>query len=347
MHAVKPTPERRRPVTRGDVALHAGVSTAVVSYVVNAGPRNVAPATRERVLDAIRDLGYRPNAAARALKLGVSGIIGLVVSDNTNPFFADYARAVESEAAVIDLSVILTNSALSATLEHQLVQKLVSRQVDGLLLASTDDDPDLESAKEAHIPVVLLDRAGPEEGFSSVGVNFREASRLAVEHLIAHGHRNIGIISGLTGGTTTRDRELGWADALAAAGLPEGPMVRADFGRIGGYEAGRRLLALPDRPTAVYSLSDMQAVGLLRSVHEAGVRVPEDLAVISFDGSAESEYSWPPLTAMRQPVADMARAAIEALSHGVTGVTNHQTFRAELVVRRSCGCDAPATEASG
>ncbi|TXN32324.1 LacI family DNA-binding transcriptional regulator [Lacisediminihabitans profunda] len=343
---MKPTPERRRPVTRGDVALHAGVSTAVVSYVVNAGPRNVAPATRERVLDAIRDLGYRPNAAARALKLGVSGIIGLVVSDNTNPFFADYARAVESEAAVIDLSVILTNSALSATLEHQLVQKLISRQVDGLLLASTEDDPDLASAREAHIPVVLLDRAGPEEGFSSVGVNFREASRLAVEHLILHGHRKIGIISGLTGGATTRDRELGWADALAAAGLPEGPMVRADFGRIGGYEAGRQLLSLPDRPTAIYSLSDMQAIGLLRSVHEAGVRVPEDLAVISFDGSAESEYSWPPLTAMRQPVADMAKAAIEALGHGVTGITNHQTFRAELVVRRSCGCDAPARELS-
>jgi LacI family transcriptional regulator len=323
------------------VALHAGVSTAVVSYVVNAGPRNVAPATRERVLEAIRDLGYRPNAAARALKLGVSGIIGLVVSDNTNPFFADYARAVESEAAGSDLSVILTNSALSASLEHQLVQKLVSRQVDGLLLASTDDAPDLESAREAHIPVVLLDRAGPEEGLSSVGVDFREASHTAVEHLIAHGHSRIGIISGLTGGSTTRERELGWAEALAAAGLPEGPMVRVDFGRPGGYEAGKQLLALAERPTAVFVLSDMQAVGLLRSAHEAGVRVPEDVAVVSFDGSAESEYSWPPLTAMRQPVAEMARAAIEALGHGVTGVTAHQTFHAELVIRRSCGCDAP------
>lgn len=341
-----PTVKRARQVTRGDVARHAGVSTAVVSYVVNSGPRNVAPATRARVLEAIRILGYRPNAAARALKLGVSEIIGLVVSDNTNPFFAEYARAVERAAAGLGLSVILTNSALSKSQEHELVQKLVSRQVDGLLLSPTDDDPDLEIARVANVSVVLIDCAGPMEGFASVGVNFREASRTAVAHLIGHGNRTIALISGLTGGATTRDRELGWSDALAEAGLPEGPIVRVDFGRHGGYLAGRQLLALPERPEAIYAISDMQAIGLLRALHEEGVRVPEDVAVIAFDGSEETAYSWPPLTSMRQPVVQMATAALDALGSGRTGITNHQSFDAELVIRRSCGCDVPDVPAA-
>jgi LacI family transcriptional regulator len=332
------TEQRRSTVTRGDVALLAGVSTAVVSYVVNSGPRNVAPATRERVLEAIRVLGYRPNAAARALKLGISDIIGLVISDNTNPFFAEFARAIERAAGRRDLSVILSNSALSASRERTLVHKLVSRQVDGLLLASTDDAPDLRAASDANIAVVLIDRSAPVPGFASIGVNFREASRIAVEHLIGHGHRNIGLISGLTGGLTTSAREHGWHDALAAAGLPDGPMVRVEFGRNGGYQAGQRMLARADRPSAIYVASDMQAIGLLRSLHESGIRVPEDMAVIAFDGSAESEFSWPPLTAMRQPVVDMANAAVEALSAGSTAVSAHHSFSAQLVVRQSCGC---------
>ena len=330
--------QRKSTVTRGDVAHHAGVSTAVVSYVVNSGPRNVAPATREKVLDAIRVLGYRPNAAARALKLGVSEIIALVISDNTNPFFAEYARAVETSASAKGLSVILSNSALSTTHERELVQKLLTRQVDGLLLASNEDAPDLHAARDADISVVLLDRTRPTEGVASVGVNFRKGSRVAVDHLIGHGHTNIGLISGVTGGLTTTDRELGWSDSLAAAGLPEGPIVRVDFGRNGGYEAGQALLALSERPTAIYALSDMQAIGLLRALHEGGVRVPEDIAVVTFDGSVEAEFSWPPLTSMRQPVVEMAQAAIEALTTGFAGVTAHQSFDAELVIRRSCGC---------
>ncbi len=330
---------RRPTVTRGDVATQAGVSTAVVSYVVNSGPRNVAPATRERVLEAIKLLGYRPNAAARALKLGVSEIIALVISDNTNPFFAEYAQAVEKSAGERGLSVILTNSALSRTRERHLVQKLVSRQVDGVLLATTDDEPDFTAARDANISVVLLDRTGPTEGVASVGVDYYAASRMAVDHLISHGHENIGLISGRTGGLTTSERERGWRDALVAAGLPEGPIVHVDFSRGGGYEGGKQLLDLPQRPTAIYALSDMQAIGLLRAVHESGVRVPEDLAVVTFDGSAESEFSWPPLTSMRQPVVEMAQAAVDALGSGFSDVTAHQTFTAELVIRQSCGCE--------
>lgn len=331
-------PEDRPSITRQDVAIHAGVSTAVVSYVVNDGPRNVAPATRARVLASISSLGYRPNAAARALKLGVSELVGLVLSDNANPYFAEFSRAVEKAATDKGLSVILANSALVQGKEHLQVQKLVARQVDGLLLASTEDEPNLESTKEAKVRVVMLDRSEPLPGFSSVGVDFREASRVAVEHLISHGHRRIGLISGVPGGLTTTAREQGWEDALTAAGLPLGPVVRGEWGRNGGYRSGMELLEAPDRPTAVYAISDLQAIGLLRALHEAHVDVPGSMAVVAFDGSSESEFSWPPLTVMRQPVEDMARAAIAALGRASDQTPDHQSFAADLITRQSCGC---------
>lgn len=335
--ANSPTP-RRSGVTRQDVADLAGVSSAVVSYVVNSGPRNVAPATRERVLDAINELQYRPNATARALKRGASEIIGLVISDNTNPYFAEFARAIERVAASRGLSVIFINSGEVHEQETELVNKLLSHQVDGLLWASNDDHPDVSTAQADGISLVLLDRARPMPGVTSLGVDFRQASRVAVEHLIGHGHENIALICGSAEGASTTDRRAGWSDALEAAGLAKGPIVYEQFTREGGYAAGKSLLAMDVPPTAVYATSDLQAVGLLRALHEQGVRVPEDVAVVAFDGSVESEFTWPPLTAMHQPVIEMARTALNALSSQKTHGAKHTLFVADLVIRQSCGC---------
>ena len=329
---------RRTGVTRQDVADLAGVSSAVVSYVVNEGPRNVAPATRDRVLKAIDELQYRPNATARALKRGVSEIIGLVISDNTNPYFAEFARAIERVAAGRGLSVIFINSAESRDHETVLVSKLLSRQVDGLLWASNDDDPDVSAAQAADISLVLLDRARPMPGVATLGVDFRAASRVAVEHLIGHGHRSIALVCGSADGASTTDRQAGWADALQAAGIAEGPIVYEQFTREGGYIAGKVLMEMDIPPTAVYVTSDLQAVGLLRALHEYGARVPEDIAVVTFDGSIESEFTWPPLTAMHQPVAEMAMAALDALASQRTRGSSHGSFVADLVIRQSCGC---------
>jgi len=331
---------RDRPVTRTDVAKHAGVSSAVVSYVVNSGPKNVAPETRERVLRAIEELGYRPNATARALKRGVSESIGLIISDITNQFFSEYAHAIEEAAAERGLSVIFTNSALAVATEREVISKMSLRGVDGLLLASIFDVPDLDDARAAGIPVVLLDRSLPVTGHASVGTDFLPASRTAVEHLIWHGHKRIGVVTGFTGGSTTTDRERGWRDALTAAGLPLGPMIRAPYSRGGGFEAGVRLLELDaaDRPTAVFVLSDEMSIGFMNAVHRAGLRVPDDIAVVSFDGSSESTFSWPPLTTMRQPVREMAHAAVELLTRRDAASHQHFTFDAQLIVRQSCGC---------
>lgn len=329
----------RGPVTRKDVARYAGVSTAVVSYVVNGGPKNVAPATEAKVRDAIRILGYRPNAAARALKLGSSETVGVIVPDNTNPFFSQLAHAVEDAAAELGFGMVLTNSDGSLAKERQNIRNLAARQVDGVFLASVVFDPDLAELEASEIPTVLLNNAGSPPGFTSVGVDLEAGARAAVEHLIGHGHTNIGLAIGTNTGNQLDGREVGWLGTLRDAGLPDGPMLQSQFSRPGGYEVGKRFLSMANRPTAIFASNDMQAIGILRALHEAGVRVPDDMALVSFDGSIDSEYSWPALTTVAQPVKSMAEAAVRALvGEGRGGELQHRVLPTELIVRQSCGC---------
>lgn len=329
----------RGPVTRKDVARYAGVSTAVVSYVVNGGPKKVAPATEAKVQDAIRVLGYRPNAAARALKLGSSETLGLVIPDNSNPFFSLLSHAVEDAAAERGYALVLTNSDGSVAKERRHIRNLAARQVDGVVLASVLFEPDLIELDASEIPAVLLNHGDEAPGFNSVGVNLAAGARMAVEHLIGHGHTSIGLAMGTNTANDFDGREQGWLQALADAGLPEGPIVRGPFTRPGGYAAGQRLLASANRPTAIFASSDMQAIGILRAIHEAGVAVPGEIAVASFDGSSESEYSWPALTTVEQPVRAMADAAVNALVGDDRGKPpRHRIFPTKLLVRQSCGC---------
>ena len=340
MVAMPHQPAPAKPaVTRKDVARLAGVSTAVVSYVMNGGPKRVSPATEARVRQAIAALGYRPNAAARALKLGSSEMLGMVVPDATNPFFASLARAVEVAAAERGYAMLLADSDGSLPTERRLVENLVGRRVDGVFLCSVLFEPDLTDLEQAESPAVLLNHSAESPGFNSVGVAFQDGGRMAVEHLVGHGHRRVGLVMGTNTGGDLDAREVGWRQGVREAGLPEGPVLRVPFTREGGYRAGQDLIASADRPSAVFVSSDLQAVGLLRAVHEAGLRIPEDLAIFSFDGSAEAEYSWPPLSTVAQPVEAMARAAVDALIDAETGKpTQSQIFPVELVLRSSCGC---------
>ncbi|ASN53414.1 LacI family DNA-binding transcriptional regulator [Sinomonas sp. R1AF57] len=332
-----PHPSAPKPTaTRKDVARLAGVSTAVVSYVVN-GSKNVSPATAAKVRDAIAVLGYRPNAAARALKLGSSEMLGMIVPDATNPFFAALSHAVEVVAAERGYALLIANSAGSLATERRHLGNFAGRRLDGVFLSSVLFEPDLRDLEAAEIPAVLLNHSTESPGFDSVGVDLRGGAKLAVEHLVEHGHRKIGLIMGTNTGGDLDAREVGWREAIEAAGLQAGPVMRGPFSREGGYQAGRWLLNEADRPTAVFASSDLQAVGLLLACHQAGVRVPEDLAIVSFDGSPEAEYSWPPLSTVAQPVEEMARAAVEALV-GDGGHRRNRTFPPALIRRTSCGC---------
>jgi LacI family transcriptional regulator len=333
-------PPLRGQVTRSDVARYAGVSTAVVSYVVNAGPRPVAEATATRVREAIRVLGYRPNASARALRTGSTRMLGLVVPEIGNPLFAELAVAVEHTAARLGHAVLLVNSESDPRIERRLIQSLVARQVDGIILSTVQYGSAVVDLSTLGVPSVLLNTFEAREGLETVGVDARAGARAGVEHLIEHGHDRVALIIG-DSGDGVEAREQGWLDATRAAGLPDGPLVRAPFTRRGGYDAAMRLFTGPTPPTALFASSDMQAVGALRALDELDLHVPDDVAVVCFDGTDEADFATPQLSTVRQPVEEMADEAVVRLVSPRQGeAPHHASFVPVLRTGRSCGCSA-------
>jgi LacI family transcriptional regulator len=332
-----------RNVTRADVARLAGVSDAVVSYVVNNGPRPVAPATFQRVQEAIRVLGYRPNASARALRTGTTQLLGLVVPEIENPLFAKLARAIEDVAAARGFAVLVANSESNAAQERRHVANLIARQVDGLLLTSVLSRP-VSALPLAGVSTVLLNAYGEVPGFPAVGVDAYAGAYEAVSHLVGHGYERIGLIIGNFTSGDVEPRERGWLQATRDAGLNDGPIARDEFSRRGGYQAGLRLFSGADWPHAVFVSSDMQAIGAMRALYELGLRVPEDVALFAFDGTEETEYTNPQLSVVRQPVREMAEDAVEKVLNPSGPASPYTAHKPELVFRRSCGCDrSPAS----
>lgn len=323
-------------MTRDDVARLAGVSTAVVSYVVN-GSKAVSPRTAAKVREAIATLGYRPNPTARALRLGSAETIGMVVPDATNPFFAGLAHAVELAAGARGYTLMTANSDGSPETERRNLEKLATRQVNGIVLCSTVFAPDVRPPRHAGVPLVLLNQEADFAGVDSVGVDLRAGAGLAVAHLAEHGRDTVGLLVGTTAEGARDPRETGWRETVEELGLTPGPVLEGPFHPAAGYAAGRSLLERGALPAALFVASDRLALGLLRALHEAGVRVPGDVAIVSFDGSTDSEYSWPPLTTVAQPVDEMAVTAVDVLLGGAAEGRHHR-FAASLVRRASCGC---------
>ncbi len=331
-------PTTPRAVTRADVARYAGVSTSVVSYVVHDGPRPVAAETAARVREAIRVLGYRPNASAQALRTGSSKMLGLIVPELDNPFWPELAQEVMHAAAARGYDVLLASSDGEAAQERDRLRTLSARQVDGIIVTSIMTRPDLSTVTDPGIPMVLLNTFFEVPQYASIGVDALRGAHDGTTHLIEHGYDSIGLVMGHAGPMELR--EQGWMRALRDAGRPDGPIARCAFTRQGGYEAGLRMFGDGAGPRAVFVSSDMQAVGVLRALHELGLRAPDDVAIVSFDGSAEADYTTPQLTVVRQPVETMARAAVDR----VLGIdAEHQWHRdlvpPRLVLGSSCGCD--------
>lgn len=322
--------------TRNDVARLAGVSTAVVSYVLN-GSKRVLPETAAKVHDAVALLGYRPNQAARALRLGSAEMLGFVLPDATNPFFTRFAHEVGLAAEEHGLALLSANADGSPERERRLLEKFAVRRLDGMLLGSTLAIPDLRGFVPANLPFVVINQFDEIPGFHTVGVDLFKGARIGVEHLAQHGHRRIGLVSGTTIGGNVDAREAGWRAAIEQHGITAGPVLHEMFSMPGGYEAGRRLIADGDVPRALFVSSDQLAIGLLLAFHESGIRVPEDVAIVSFDGTQDGEYAWPPLTTIAQPVSEMAHAAVAALVDREHSESS-QLFTPSLVRRASCGC---------
>ncbi|WP_309127038.1 LacI family DNA-binding transcriptional regulator [Microbacterium sp.] len=329
-------PDERRPrsVTRADVARYAGVSTAVVSYVLNDGPKAVAPLTRERVLDAVRVLGYRPNAAARALSKGAADMLGLLVNDNRNPFFAELCHALDQASAETGRSLLIVNSDRTQVTTSEQIRDLVSRQIGGLIIADVLTAREQALVESLGIPAVLIGPFGETDGLQSIGVDFCAGTRESTTHLIEHGYRDVAFV-----GSAARydDRERGWREALVDARLAPGMLLHVPFSYQGGYDAGTRLADAERRPRAVVAASDQIAIGMLAAFGERGIRVPDDIAIVSFDGTVTADFVWPRLTTAVQPLEQMAAAAVRALLEP-SPPGEHHAFPARLRIRESCGC---------
>ncbi len=334
-------------VRRKDVAELAGVSPAVVSYVLNDGPRRVAPATRARVLAAVEQLGYRPNGIARSLRVNRTMTLGLVVPDIANPFFAELARAVEEAAFDAGYTLLIGNATENEARQTAYVRTFLQRQVDGLLLVPAHGPVEcLPELRESDKPWVVLDRRVPRlHGVSQILVDNRGGAAAATRHLLEHGRQVVACIAGPRDVMPTTDRVAGWRQALIDAGRrPTRSLIRhVPFGRRSGYRAAKELLA-DRRLNAVFVASDEQALGVLRALAELGLSCPDDVAVVSFDGIAPAAYSVPALTTMAQPFGELGRQALTQLLARIAdpGAKASMTvLPVSLVARGSCGCPDP------
>jgi len=335
-------------VRRSDVARLAGTSPAVVSYVLNGGPRGVAPHTRARVLAAIEQLGYRPNGIARSLRMNRTMTLGLVVPDTANPFFAELARAIEEEVFAEGYTLLIGNAAEDDERQTAYVRTFLARQVDGLFLVPAHGPVScVADLQRARTPWVTLDReiAGVAP---AVLVDNRVGAFAATQHLVEHGRRRIACLAGPRDVFPATDRVAGWRDALGEAGVRPSAMSvwHVPFGRRAGYLAAREMLSAADRPDAIFAASDEQALGALRAIAELGLSCPGDVAIASFDGVAASAYSTPTLTTVVQPFRQLARAAVAQLLRRVgdadgDGSPGTAVLPVRLARRGSCGCDDP------
>lgn len=324
-----------RPATRAHVAARAGVSAAVVSYVINNGPRPVAPSTRERVERAIEELGYQPNSAARALKTRQTRTLGLLVPDIRNPYFAELAAALEDAAHDEGYSLLLADTNESPERQSAQLGALRARQVDGVFVVGDH----VESEEWGDFPVIRIDRRGAEGVSGGVFVDNHHGALAGTKHLIEHGHREVLCVAGPPTVGASMQRVEGWRAAMDAAGLAtEDRVVEAPFTRTGGYVAAQRIFDEHPGATAVFVCSDLQGIGILSACYQRSLAIPGQLAVITFDGTAEAEFAVPPLTVISQPVSAMAKAAVAMmLSSAAAAVV--QTLTTRLVIRRSCGCE--------
>lgn len=325
------------------VARQAGVSTATVSHVINK-THYVTDETRDKVLRAIQELNFRPNLVARNLRRQSSDVIGLIISDVTNAFFTSVIRGVEDVAHQNHYTVVLCNTDEDPEKERYYVEVMLQRQVVGLIMAPTTGNHEyLQDLMNRGLRVVLLDRKAAGLDAPAVVLDNQRAAYEATAHLIELGHRRIGVVAGLAGLTTTQGRVAGYRQALAAAGIPEDPelIVTGDSRLEGGGRAVSRLMEQPKRPTAVFVTNGLMTIGVMRALHEQGLNVPQDVALVGFDDFPWADAFHPRLTTVAQPTYELGAEAARLLLDPAAPADD-VVLPPRLIVRESCGAGAAA-----
>jgi LacI family transcriptional regulator len=327
-------------ITMADVAREAGVSLMTVSRVIN-NKVDVSPTTRQRVLEVVERLGYRPSGVARGLATKRTGTLGLVVPDVANPFFSEVARSAEHVAYAEGYNVFLCNTEEDIQRELTVLQSLEEKRVDGVVLCSSRlDDGELREVLAHHSAVVLLNRRLDEDGVGIVLADDATGGRVAVQHLLQAGHRAVGFLAGPSASHSGRQRANGYRAALDAAGLPYNsawvrhcsPMVE------GGQETAHELLTDHPGLTALFCYNDLVAVGALQACADLGRRVPDDLAIVGFDDIPLAALVTPPLTTCHVPRYELGAQAMRLLLDRIAGcpdVCVEIILQPELIVRAS------------
>lgn len=335
-----------------DVAREAGVSKATVSKYLNGAPY-VAEETRQRIAKAVERLQFQPNSVAQGLSRRRSNTIGVVLANVANPFYAELFRGIEETTSAQGYTLLLASTDGEPKKERAIVQAMRQRQVDGIIFASVRL-ADREVAKLARdgAHVVLASRHLPDAGVDYVVIDSVHGARLAVEHLIGHGHERIGYIGGPQSIVQFQERRRGYEQALNEAGVPVDPALCVETERLrieDGAGAARRLMDSSEPPTAIFAATDNLAFGVLRACLDLGLSVPEQLALIGFDNVAFGEISLCPLTSVDGRGLEIglraARLLIDRLTDGEAASSSRgQRVRMiidpQLCVRRSCGCHA-------
>jgi LacI family transcriptional regulator len=337
-----PHSNRSMAATIRDVARAAGVSVATVSRVMNdSGP--VRHETRLRIEEAVLQLHFTPNSTARSLSTRQTHTIGVLLPDLYGEFFSEIIRGIDQTIQGKGFHALISSSHNDAG-EVEAALRTMRGRVDGLILMASGLTADTLARILPHnTPLVLINANYDGAQYDTLDVDNFSGAFAMTEHLLALGHREIRMISGAAGHRDASEREAGFRAALHAAGIVDidGWIVPGEFTEASGFRAAQQILAQPMRPTAIFAANDSMAVGVLSALREAGVGVPEDVAVVGFDDIPIAEYVSPPLTTVRVAVASLGARAVEKLFHSIDtnndNEHNSEVLPTELIVRRSCG----------
>lgn len=307
--------------TQVDVARLAGVSRATVSYVLNGqteGRVPISEETRQRVLEAIEELGYEPDARAQALRSGNTKTIALIIPDLRNPHFCELATGIEEAARAAGYHLLLSSTTLNDQYAVEIFKDLSRRRFDGLILASSfileseEAQATLDQVRQRGLPIVELSE---NYGVDSVGVDYREATNEVMSYLLSLGHRRIGLIYGVGGHELAEDRRQPYQAGLEAAGIPFDESLIMECGPTieDGYQAAKKLLELPSRPTAIIAINDLLCIGAVRAAADMGLSLPKDLSLVGYDDIPMANYLVPRLTTVTKDTHVSGKIAFETL----------------------------------
>jgi len=326
------------------VAARAGVSIATVSRAINHVP-TVDPVLAERVWQVVGELNYFPNTQARALVSGRSRLLGLIVSEITNPFFPELIQEFEQVAVERGYEILIASTNYERTKMEGCIRRMLERKVDGVAVMTFGiEDVLFERFATENIPVIFIDAAPPRPLSSFIVVDYRAGIYEAVQHLAVLGHRKIGFITGPLRLRSAAARETAFVESMRSIGLTANPdwLMEGDHTLEGGRDAMQKMLTLSDRPTAVICSNDMTAIGVQHALFEADMKVPDDLSLIGFDDIHLAEYAIPPLTTIRMSCKDIALRAITLLIELLqpdldTSNAPNPKIDTKLVVRQTTG----------